>query len=153
MIDGLIAGKLYGTPSIKTGASGKTFVTAKVRAAAGDGESLFVNIITFSESVGAALLALDEGDSVALTGPLTLRVWIDRNGDAKPSLDMVAHCVMSPYHLKRKRVAVAHAFDQKPGPEPQGNAKASQKHGDGMAESDALFGGDTALARNLLDDL
>jgi hypothetical protein len=64
MIDGLISGKLYGTPSSKTGQSGWTFVTAKVRAATGDSESLFVNVIAFDDKVKAALLAHDDGDSV-----------------------------------------------------------------------------------------
>jgi hypothetical protein len=36
MIDGLVSGKLYGAASRRTGQSGKTFVTSKVRAAAGE---------------------------------------------------------------------------------------------------------------------
>lgn len=52
MIDGLIGGKVYGTVEERAGKSGKTFVTAKVRAAGGDGETLFVNVITFSRTVG-----------------------------------------------------------------------------------------------------
>jgi single-stranded DNA-binding protein len=106
MIDGLVSGKLYGTATSRTGASGKAFVTAKVRAAAGDGESLFVNVIAFSTTAGEALLALGDGDSVALAGTLTPKAWVDRQGDAKPALDLVAHAVLSAYDVKRRRAAV-----------------------------------------------
>lgn len=107
MIDALIGGRLYGKPARRMGNSGKPFVTAKVRAAAGDGDALFVNVIAFSAGVGDALLALDDGDSVSISGALTPKVWTDRNGEAKPSLDMVAHGLLSAYHIKRKRQAVA----------------------------------------------
>lgn len=106
MIDGLIGGKVYGKPAERTGQSGKQFVTAKVRAAAGDGESLFVNVIAFDGDAQAALLALEDGDSVSLSGVLTPKVWMDKSGEARPALDMVAHVVLTAYHVKRKRQAV-----------------------------------------------
>lgn len=67
MIDGLIAGKLHGQPQQRTGQSGKPFTTAKVRTPTKDGEALFVNVIAFTSAVQAALLALGDGDSVALS--------------------------------------------------------------------------------------
>ncbi|HIE1649372.1 TPA: single-stranded DNA-binding protein [Burkholderia cenocepacia] len=85
MLDALASGKLYGKPGERTGPSGRPFVTAKVRVPTGDGEALFVNVIAFSDDVKVALLALDDGDSVALAGTLTPKVWTDRNGDAKPA--------------------------------------------------------------------
>ncbi|MCA7958043.1 single-stranded DNA-binding protein [Burkholderia multivorans] len=106
MIDGLVSGRLYGTATSRTGASGKAFVTAKVRAAAGDGESLFVNVIAFDDTAKSALLALGDGDSVALAGTLTPKAWVDRAGEAKPALDLVAHAVLSAYDVKRRRAAV-----------------------------------------------
>lgn len=106
MIDGLIGGKVYGKPVERKGQSGKQFVTAKVRAAAGDGESLFVNVIAFDADAQAALLALEDGDSVSLSGVLTPKVWTDKNGETRPALDMVAHVVLTAYHVKRKRQAV-----------------------------------------------
>ncbi|KGS08795.1 single-stranded DNA-binding protein [Burkholderia sp. ABCPW 111] len=106
MIDGLVSGKLYGTATSRTATSGKAFVTAKVRAAAGDGESLFVNVIAFDDEAKLALLALGDGDSVALAGTLTPKAWVDRAGDAKPALDLVAHAVLSAYDVKRRRTAV-----------------------------------------------
>lgn len=106
MIDALIAGRLYAAANERTSANGNPFVTAKVTATAGSGESLFVNVIAFSQSARTALLALDAGDSVALSGTLTPKVWTDRHGDAKPALDMTAHAVLTAYHVTRKRKAV-----------------------------------------------
>jgi single-stranded DNA-binding protein len=107
MIDGLIAGRLYGEAQIRTGQNGKRFVTCKVRATAGDGDTLFVNVIAFDDDVQSALLALGDADSVALTGALTPKVWTDKNGLVKPALDMVAHGILSAYHVRRKRQAVS----------------------------------------------
>ena len=106
MIDGLIGGKLFGKAAKRTGQSGKAFTTAKVRTPTADGDSIFVNVITFSESVGAALLALDDGDSISFSGALTVKVWTDKNGETRPALDMVAHAVMTSYHVTRKRQAM-----------------------------------------------
>lgn len=107
MIDALIAGKLYGNPTEKTSKAGKPFAVAKVRTTTGDGDSLFVNVIAFDVGTCAALLGLGDGDSVALAGALTPKVWMDREGNTKPSLDMVAHGVLTAYHVTRKRKAVA----------------------------------------------
>lgn len=106
MIDGLIAGKVFGQPMERTSKAGKPFAVAKVRAAGGDGESLFVNVIAFDTAPCTALLALGDGDSVALAGTLTPKVWTDKDGNARPALDLVAHQVLSAYHVTRKRRAM-----------------------------------------------
>jgi single-stranded DNA-binding protein len=110
MIEGLVAGKVYGRPEQRTGTnSGRPFVTAKVRAATSGGEMLFVNVLAFDATAQAALLALSDGDAVSLAGTLTPKVWTDREGQARPSLDMVASQVLSAYQVKRKRDAVGTA--------------------------------------------
>ncbi|KVU21294.1 single-stranded DNA-binding protein [Burkholderia ubonensis] len=106
MIDGLISGRLYGEAQIGTGQNGRRFVTCKVRATAGDGETLFVNVIAFNHDVQAGLLALGDADSVSISGALTPKVWTDKNGIVKPALDMVAHGLLTAYHVQRKRKAV-----------------------------------------------
>ena len=103
MIDGLISGRLYGTAQVRTGQHGTHFVTCRVRASTGDGESLFVNVIAFDDTVKDALQALDDGDSVSLTGALTPKVWTDKQGNVKPALDLVAHAVLTVYHAQDKR--------------------------------------------------
>lgn len=106
MIDALIGGKIYQKPTRRTGASGKPFVTAKVRTMTGDGDSVFVNVICFDPSEGDSLLALDDGDSVALSGALTPKVYAPAGGDPRPALDLVAHAVLTSYHVTRKREAM-----------------------------------------------
>jgi single-stranded DNA-binding protein len=111
MIEALILGKLHARAEQRTAKTGKPFVIAKVRTAAGEGDSLFVNVITFSESAGATLLALDAGDSVALSGSLKTGIWTDREGVARPSLDLVASQVLTAYGLTKKRAAIAKATE------------------------------------------
>lgn len=118
-IEGLILGKLHQRPEQRTSKTGRTFATAKVRAAAADGESLFVNVICFSDLACAALLALDPGDSLALSGTLKPGVWTDREGNARPSVDMVAAQVLTVYALKKKREAVERAGAQAPNRQPR----------------------------------
>jgi len=105
MIEALISGKLQGQPSEKMAKTGKLFVTAKVRVHAGEAD-VFVNVIAFSESACAALLALQSGDAVSLAGSLTPKAWTDREGVVRPALDLVASQVLTAYHVARKRKAV-----------------------------------------------
>lgn len=108
MIDALIQGRLHGQPQQRIGASGKAFVTAKVRAPTTGGDALFVNVITFSADAQAALVALGDGDAVALAGELTPRVWQPKDGgEPRPVLDLLAHGVLSAFHVQRKRQAMA----------------------------------------------
>ena len=84
MIDGLIAGRIYGKPTERTSKTGKPFAIAKVRAATGEGESMFINVIAFDTAPCTALLALGDGDSVALTGSLTPKTWTERRATPGP---------------------------------------------------------------------
>jgi single-stranded DNA-binding protein len=103
----LIAGKLCGNAVERTAKNNNRFATAKVRATAVIGEGFFVNVIAFSAPTAEALLVLTDGDSVALAGELTPKVWTDQNGEARlPSLDLVAHAVLTAYHVTRKRQAL-----------------------------------------------
>ncbi len=99
MIDGLVSGRLVGTAEQREGKNATRFAVAKVRASAGDGESVVVNVIAFAADACAALLALDDGDAVALAGGLTPKVWSDKQGNTKPALDMVATRVLTAYPL------------------------------------------------------
>ena len=105
MIEGLITGTLMGLAEERQGKNGSAFVLAKVKAQPGEGESLIVNVIAFAAEARAALLALDEGDTVAVSGALTPKVWTDKQGNTRPALDLVASQVLSVYHVDRKRAA------------------------------------------------
>lgn len=127
MIDALILGRLYGKPQQRTGKTGQPYVTAKLRAADGQGEGQFINVIAFSRSVCDALMAVGDGESVALSGALTPKVWTDNTGSARPSLDLQAHALLTPYHVQRRRQAVAKDKDAGPG---QGPPRAPAPAGD-----------------------
>lgn len=106
MIDGLVCGKLNGAAKEHLSKTGKRFATAKLRTPLADGDSIFVSVIAFSETVVDGLMALGDGDSVALSGALTPKVWQPANGEARPALDMVAHALVTAYHVQRKRQQV-----------------------------------------------
>ena len=108
MIDGLIAGKLYGQPQKRKDQHGKTFAVGKRRAAAGNGESVFVSWIAFGDAA-LQLLELGDGDSVAMAGSLTPKAWTDKEGQARSALDMQVNQVLTAYHVRKKRQQVQDA--------------------------------------------
>jgi len=95
MIEGLIAGRLTGTPEERTDRFGKIFMVARMRATANDGSSLFVNVVAFDPVPCNQLRELEEGDAVSLTGPMTPKVWTDRQGANHAALDVVAYRVLA----------------------------------------------------------
>jgi single-stranded DNA-binding protein len=107
MIDALIQGRVCGTPTQKTAKNGSPYVIAKVRTPMPDGGVLFANVITFRESVINALMALADGDSVCLSGELSIKTYTGKDGTVRPSLDLQAHALISEYHVTRKRRAMA----------------------------------------------
>lgn len=95
MIDGLVAGRLMGDASRRLDKAGRTYTVARVLARNKADEEFIVNVIAFDEAPGAALLALADGDEISLVGGLTPKVWTDKQGMHRPSLDMVVTRVMS----------------------------------------------------------
>lgn len=106
MIDALIVGHIHGTPKAHTSKNGNAFATANVRTPTREGATLFVNVIAFAAPAVSALLALSEGDAVALAGELTPKVYTPKSGEPRPSLDLLAHAVLTEYHVVRKRKAM-----------------------------------------------
>lgn len=101
MLESLVTGKLYGQPQQRTSKTGKTFATAKVRAACGDG-AVFVNVIAFDDQAVAALLAMGDGAGVALAGTATPKAYL-KDGEARPALDLVAYRVLTVHQARRQR--------------------------------------------------
>lgn len=97
MIDGLIAGRLYGDAEMRQGKNSSNFAVAKVKVLTPEGETLLVNVIAFAASVCSELMALRDGDALALAGSLTPKVWSDKQGNTRPALDMVASRMLSAY--------------------------------------------------------
>lgn len=95
MIDGLVAGRLMGEASRRVDKTGRGYVVARVLARNRADEEFIVNVIAFDDASGKALLALADGDALSLAGALTPKVWTDKQGVVRPSLDMVVARVMS----------------------------------------------------------
>lgn len=109
MIDALIIGRLHGKPQARQSRTGNPFVTGKVRTPLPNGEALFLNVIAWRDSLQAALLALDDGDAVALSRELTPKLWQPERGEPRIQCDLTAHALLTEYHVQRKRRAVADA--------------------------------------------
>ena len=95
MIEALIAGHLMGDASRRIDKAGREFIVARVLARNRADEEFIVNVIAFDEAPCAALLALADGDALSLSGALTPKVWTDKQGIARPSLDLVATRVLA----------------------------------------------------------
>jgi hypothetical protein len=102
MIDALIAGRLYGIAEQRTGHGGSSYVTCKVKAMTDDGDGIICNVIAFNDGVRETLLNLEDGASLSLSGALTPKVWTDKQGNARPALDLVAHSVLTLSHAEIK---------------------------------------------------
>lgn len=104
-ITSLIVGKLIADPEQRTGSSGKPFTTARL-AAGTDDESVLCSVIAFG-AAATQLAALGRGDSLAITGRTKPKAWAGKDGEPKAGLDIVADQVLTAYHVKRKRRAMA----------------------------------------------
>lgn len=95
MIDGLVAGQVFGDPERRSGKANTSFVVAKVKAQAGDGETCLVNVIAFDAQTCQEMMGLRDGDAVTLTGSLTPKVWTDKQGNPRAALDLVTRKILS----------------------------------------------------------
>ncbi len=95
MIDALVAGRLMGEASRRVDKTGRGFVVARVLARNRADEEFIVNVIAFDDAAGSALLALADGDALSLAGALTPKVWTDKQGVVRPSLDLIAARVLT----------------------------------------------------------
>lgn len=95
MIEGLVAGNIWGEPEKRVGKNNSVFVVAKVRATGTQSELVIVNVISFDHATCKALLGLRDGDAVALGGSLLPKVWVDKQGVSRGALDLVANRVLA----------------------------------------------------------
>ncbi|MEN9887834.1 MAG: hypothetical protein RL758_2412 [Pseudomonadota bacterium] len=109
MIDGLVAGRMLGEASRRTDKMGRSFIVARMLARNRADEEFIVNVIAFDDAPCAALLALGDGEALTIAGFLTPKVWTDKQGNTRPSLDMIAAQVLTAYHVNRKHAAMGGA--------------------------------------------
>lgn len=89
MIRALVTGSLYGDPQTRTSQAGKSYVTAKVRADGKDGVSVWCSIIAFGE-LADRLMTLGDGAALAVSGKAEVNGWLDKAGEPKAGLSIVA---------------------------------------------------------------
>ncbi len=95
MIEGLISGHLVGLAESRLGKNDSSFTLAKVKANTSETDHIIVNVITFSTEASHTLMALNDGDALALSGSLTPKVWTDKQGNTRPALDMIATKILT----------------------------------------------------------
>ncbi|MGO9039035.1 MAG: single-stranded DNA-binding protein [Steroidobacteraceae bacterium] len=124
MIDALVTGRIFGKPAERTSKSGNRFATAKVRVPMPDGSSMFANIITFRDHVATALLALEDGASLAISGELKISTYQAKDGSYRPSLDVTVHEILTEFHVTRRRKAMSKDAEPEPARTSQPSAKS-----------------------------
>jgi hypothetical protein len=82
--------------------SGKPYVVTTVKLK-NDDAFQFVRATAFSESVQAELLRLQDGDAVAVQGPLKAELYTAADGMNKIALSMIADCVLALRQPPKKR--------------------------------------------------
>ncbi|RRW95361.1 single-stranded DNA-binding protein [Pandoraea apista] len=122
MIDGLVLGRLMSAVVSRTDQHGKPYVTATAIAVDNSGVHIFVNAIAFHPTARQALLMLNEGESVALSGGLKLKIWTDREGQKRSALDMEVHSVLTLHHAKFKRKAMQY-LQSRPSAQPPASSE------------------------------
>lgn len=105
MIDALISGRLVSTPTKRQTKTGEPFAGVRVRCSMHDGGTVVVSATAFDPEPMAALLVMQEGEAVALTGPLTLSTWTDNEGNLRPTAAMVVTHVLTAYSARKKSKA------------------------------------------------
>jgi single-stranded DNA-binding protein len=104
----LISGSLFRNPERKKSKAGKDYVTATVKAAAGN-ESEFWRLIVFSESAQAELMRLADGDKLSAQGSLKVELYRANDGSEKLSRTLMADGILALRPSPREK---------KPKPEP-----------------------------------
>jgi single-stranded DNA-binding protein len=112
----LITGAIFRAPESRTSKAGKTFRTATIKAK-GDDALTWWKIIVFSESAGAELLRLSDGDAVSVQGALRVETYA-KDGVTKISLTCIADAVLplraAPKERKAKSGDASHDRPEKP---------------------------------------
>ena len=139
-ITSLIVGKLTTDPETRTGNSGRPFTTARM-AAGTDDESVLCSVIAFG-TAGEQLSKLAKGDSLAIVGRTKPKAWL-KDGDPRANLDVVADQILTVYHLRRKRAAMAADTDVQPARQAPHSARSGAAGGHCGGGPEVDDGGDS----------
>ena len=98
----LVSGVLFRQPESRTSKNGKPFVTATLKVKAGADFIDWWKILVFSESLGAELMALRDGDALSAQGALKVENY-ERNGETKLSLTVFADAILALKQAPKQR--------------------------------------------------
>jgi single-stranded DNA-binding protein len=104
-ITALVTGKLIADPDRRIGSNGNPFVLVRLAAHDGDADVL-VSVMGFGTAAGQ-LGALAKGDTVSVNGRAKVSTWTSKDGTPKAGLSLTADVVLTAYHVKRRRQAMA----------------------------------------------
>lgn len=102
MLNVLITGKLIKDPASKTAKNGNEYAVAAL-AVPTEGEQFVANVVTFDSALVEKVLAMQKGDALSVTGTAQLNIWQPQNGDARPTMSVIAGAVLSVYEATKRR--------------------------------------------------
>ena len=84
----LITGTVYGEPQARTSQAGKQYATAKVRADAKDGATVWCSLVAFGEHADR-LMTLKTNAAVAVSGKVEVNAYTNKQGEPAAGLSLV----------------------------------------------------------------
>jgi hypothetical protein len=117
----LITGTLFRAPEQKVSKTGKPFVVATIRAKDGE-SSQWWKVLSFSESGGAELMRLSDGDAVSAQGALKVETY-ERDGETRISMTCIADAVLPLRPAPKQRKAKEPAEPRRRAPVDRGLAR------------------------------
>jgi len=124
----LVTGAMFRAPESRTSKAGKTFWAATIKAK-GDDALTWWKIIVFSESAGAELLRLSDGDAVSVQGALRVETY-DKDGMTKISLTCIADAILPLRAAPKERKAKAGAASRDRPEKPAADRDRLDRYGD-----------------------
>lgn len=112
MFDVLVRGKLAKEPQVRTGKSGKEFITGGLIVRDGD-TSLLVSLIAFG-SEGERLGAMTKGEALSVAGTAKLTEWSGADGALQRGMSVTVSKLLTLEDARRERKKKQKAPDNEP---------------------------------------
>ena len=124
----LVQGTVFRAPESRISKSGKPFWTATIKAKGDDALSWW-KVVVFSESAGAEIMRLSDGDALAVQGSLKVETY-DRDGATKVSLTCIADAVLPLRAAQKERKAKAGDTSRERPEKPAADRDRLDRYGD-----------------------
>jgi single-stranded DNA-binding protein len=93
MLSILATGRLAAAPEVRSGPSGKSYVTARLLCPAGEGGDTSVSLIAFGET-GEHLATIPKGVSISVTGRAKMSRWAGKDGTDRTGLSVTVDALL-----------------------------------------------------------